>query len=213
MAKETMAIVRPRKGNVVFNAEERWIILGGPITEETATWFSKFFIRTHTLNKDWRKPIIVFIDSKGGDAIASLQIHSMLRASILPTTTIVVKKAYSGALTISQGGSVRKTLPGAKMAIHETNYSPPKEQGHNFGDLFLMSDKCLRVNNFSCRVFSQRTKLGLKKISQFLYENETFTAEEAKKYNFVDEIIKPDKEMQTIYSQKVKKFKKKKKKN
>ncbi len=183
------ATFQPKKGNVIFNPKERWIKLSGTITQATASEFARFLVLTHALSSDWRKPIMVLIDSKGGDAVASQLIYYILANSPSPVTTCVEGKAFSGAFTIVQAGYKRLIYKNAILSFHWPVFDFLRDENCNIEELDLIREKIRRLNNHLYRIFRRRSGLPMAKVKQFFREDKVLTAKKAKKYNLVDDIV------------------------
>lgn len=181
-----MAIVKPKKGNVIFDVEGRWIKILGEIVPETAYWFNKFLYNTNVRNY---APVHILIDSIGGDAEAGFLIHAMLFSSVAPAITVITKKAYSTAFIISQAGYKRKIYKDGIVALHESYFNFKRDCHFNGSQLREFATNLEINDKYACRLVSQSSKMPLKIINQFFREGKILTAKEAKRLNLVDEII------------------------
>ncbi len=185
-----MKTVKPKRGNVVFNTKERWIMLFGRISKDTAMQFARFIVETQEVTDDWSKPISVFINSIGGDSMATNLIYYMLANLPSSVITIIVKKANSGAFIISQAGSRRMMKAGATLRFHWAVYHFNKDEVYDVEELDFLSDDAKRINEQLFRIVAEKSGLGRERIKEFFRQNRTLTADQAKEYNLIDEIYK-----------------------
>lgn len=179
----------PKKGNVIYNIKERWIKIFGTINQATAGEFAKFLILSHACNPDWRSPILVLIDSRGGDAVASWLIYHMIANSFSPVVTVAEKKVYSGALTIFQAGSRRLILKRAELMFHWAEFRFLKNEDCDIERVEQLKHKLDRVNDYLYRVYRRRSGLAASMIRKFFREGKVLTAKEAVRHNLADEIV------------------------
>lgn len=70
-----------------------------------------------------RKPIIVAIDSPGGDLDLSFALADVLRASVTPVHTLGLSSVMSGAFIAFLGGKKRFLLPHTQILCHQGSAS------------------------------------------------------------------------------------------
>ncbi len=181
-----MAVCKPKKGNVIFSVEDRWLKLFGPIDQATVRWFAKFIHATNLANY---APICIFIDSVGGDANATLVIHSMLYNSLAPAITVVGRKARSGAFIVFQAGRKRMMCRKSELAFHWSEFEMRKGYMLDLDKLRAMADNLSATNKRFYRIIKSRTGLPMETVKKFFAEGKVLTAMEAKKFNLADEIL------------------------
>lgn len=93
--------VKTKRGSVVFDARARFVGLSGEISQETATAVGKFFNSVHRLTDDWEKPVKVFINSYGGDSVASFHVYQIIKSSFLPVETIGMCRIFRSRMKLS----------------------------------------------------------------------------------------------------------------
>ena len=100
------------------NPEERTLLLEGPIAEES--WYgdevTPAVFREELFSADG--PIVISVNSPGGDTIAASQIYTMLREYPGDVTVKITGIAASAASVIAMAGAKVCMSPTAMMMIH-----------------------------------------------------------------------------------------------
>ena len=100
------------------NPEERTLLLEGPIAEES--WYgdevTPAVFREELFSADG--PIVISVNSPGGDTIAASQIYTMLREYPGDVTVKITGIAASAASVIAMAGTKVCMSPTAMMMIH-----------------------------------------------------------------------------------------------
>ena len=100
------------------NPEERTLLLEGPIAEES--WYgdevTPAAFREELFSADG--PIVISVNSPGGDTIAASQIYTMLREYPDDVTVKITGIAASAASVIAMAGTKVCMSPTAMMMIH-----------------------------------------------------------------------------------------------
>lgn len=139
---ENMQLPSPELVNYYRDAEERVFYIDDQI-DENLLELSKEIIRFNRLDKDIpveeRKPIKIFIDTPGGDVIATWSFIRIVEISKTPVYTINMCCAYSAGADILAAGHKRFAMPGTSVLIHSGScyYGGTQEQAASmkkFGD-------------------------------------------------------------------------------
>ncbi len=133
-----------------------------------------------------RKPIKIYIDSNGGDLIATLTMVDAIKLSRTPVWTINIGAAYSGGFFTFIAGHKRFTYPHASFLYHEGSTSNVGDAGkfQNFAEFYKKQLSILK-----------EITLKYTKISPELYEEKRrddwwIDSNEAIELGIADEIIK-----------------------
>lgn len=141
-AVENMQLPSPELFNYYRDAEERVFYIDDQI-DENLLELSKEIIRFNRLDKnipvEERKPIKIFIDTPGGDVIATWSFIRIVEISKTPVYTINMCCAYSAGADILASGHKRFAMPGTSVLIHSGScyYGGTQEQAESmkkFGD-------------------------------------------------------------------------------
>lgn len=152
------------------------------------------------LNSVNSEPIKLFIDSCGGSGDVAQLVSDNVRNSVAPIHGIVIGVAYSAGFTILQACHWRLAYPNAKLMFHGGSLTIPVDSVMNaeFNSPATIELKKSQVSRLKKRISSFRKEMKkiarrsgqpLKKIKKWWQVERHFTAKEAKKFGFIDEII------------------------
>lgn len=167
----------------IFGQEFRKIYLFGEIGDDN----SKEII-TAILDND-KKPILIFINSPGGDVDSGIAIINAMYWSKKEIYTIALGGVYSMAFHIFICGKGRYALPNSLFMIHDAKYD---FSGYNsltdIEDLLIIEKKIQK--NLNEDIF-KKTKIPKKIINSYLKRKRDLylTPEDGLKYQFIDDIF------------------------
>tara|TARA_Y100001978_G_C23698965_1_gene439509 strand:- start:1383 stop:2015 length:633 start_codon:yes stop_codon:yes gene_type:complete len=165
--------------------ENRIIFLQGEIHDGNANELVMKMLYLQSENR--RKDINFYINSPGGSVSSTLAIYDTMQILSCPVTTFCVGLAASGGAVLLAGGSEGKRfiLPHAKVMIHQ----PYGQVGGQVSDIEIQADEILKTRDVLNKVLSEHTGQKIKKIAEDTDRDFYMSAEDAKKYGIVDEII------------------------
>lgn len=165
--------------------ENRIIFLQGEIHDGNANELVMKMLYLQSENR--RKDINFYINSPGGSVSSTLAIYDTMQILSCPVTTFCVGLAASGGAVLLAGGSAGKRfiLPHAKVMIHQ----PYGQVGGQVSDIEIQADEIIKTRDVLNRVLSEHTGQKIKKIAEDTDRDFYMSAEDAKKYRIVDEII------------------------
>ena len=165
--------------------ENRIIFLQGEIHDGNANELVMKMLYLQSENR--RKDINFYINSPGGSVSSTLAIYDTMQILSCPVTTFCVGLAASGGAVLLAGGSAGKRyiLPNAKVMIHK----PYGQVGGQVSDIEIQADEILKTREVLNQVLSEHTGQKIEKIAEDTDRDYYMTAEDAKKYGIVDEII------------------------
>ncbi len=165
--------------------ENRIIFIQGEINDGNANELVMKMLYLQSENR--RKDINFYINSPGGSVSSTLAIYDTMQILSCPVTTFCVGLAASGGAVLLAGGSAGKRfiLPHAKVMIHQ----PYGQVGGQVSDIEIQADEILKTRDVLNRVLSEHTGQKIKKIAEDTDRDFYMSAEDAKKYGIVDEII------------------------
>ena len=133
-----------------------------------------------------RVPIKIYIDSPGGDLIATFTMINSIRMSKTPVWTINIGAAYSGGFFTFIAGHKRFAYPLASFLFHEGSTGTSGDAGkfRNFADFYKKE-----LDNLK-KVVLEYTDITEEDYEKHINDDWWFTAEEALKYGICDEITK-----------------------
>ena len=141
--------------------------------------------------EDPEKDIQLYINSPGGDLQAALAIYDAMQYVRCPVRTICVGIAASAAALILAGGAKGKryALPNSRIMIHQ----PWGMVGGQAVDIKIEADEILKLRDRVNEILAHHTGQPKEKIERDTDRNFWMSAEEAKAYGIVDEVIQPRK--------------------
>ncbi len=107
-------------GRLCFNKNSRFISISGIISDKLADEFFNILTGFESLSS--RKPLIIYINSEGGDTYAMFKIYDHIRNSPLPVVTVVAGYASSAGFIIFLAGDLRMAFPNAFLGFHAPTF-------------------------------------------------------------------------------------------
>jgi ATP-dependent Clp protease, protease subunit len=166
---------------------ENIIFLGFPITDDVANVVCAELIHLESENPD--KDINIYINSPGGDINAMFAIYDTMSYIRPDINTICLGQAASAAAVLLAAGTrgKRLALPHSRVIIHQP-YSGAQGQA---SDVELAAKEIMRLKAALEDVLSQHTGQSIEKIQADTDRDFVMTAEQAKEYGIIDEILNP----------------------
>ena len=132
-----------------------------------------------------REPLKIYIDSGGGDLMATFTIIDAIKMSKTPVWTINIGMAYSGGFFIFLAGHKRFCYKNASFLFHEgsTGTFGDANKFNNWADFYKRVLKRLKEHTLEC------TKITEEEYERHVKDDWWFLAEEAIEYGVCDEIV------------------------
>lgn len=169
--------------------ENRIVFLQGEIYTGNANELVMKLLYLQSENR--RKDIHFYINSPGGDVVATLAIYDVMQILTCPIATYCVGQAASGAAVLLAGGTKGKrfALPNARVMMHQ----PYGGVGGQVSDIEIQAEEMLRNRAVLNDILAKHTGQPLEKIARDTERDFFMPAEAAKAYGVVDDITrKPD---------------------
>jgi ATP-dependent Clp protease protease subunit len=153
--------------------------------------------------EDSTKDIDLYINSPGGSVVDGLAIYDTMQLIKPQVSTICVGLAASmGAVLLAGGASGKRyALPNSKVMIHQ----PWGGFRGQASDIEIHAREMLATKRRLNEILAKHTGQDIKKIEKDTDRDNFLSAEEAKKYGLIDQIIEPDEskaiENLTLYGQ------------
>lgn len=172
--------------------EDRIIFLSDPITDETASLVVAQLLFLEA--KDPDKDIQLYIDSPGGSITAGMAIFDTMNYIKCDVSTICIGMAASmGAFLLSAGTKGKRfALPNSEVMIHQPLISGGGLSGQTT-DIKIYSDHLVKTKEKMNTILAELTGQTYKKISADTERDNFMTAQEAKDYGIIDEVIATNK--------------------
>ena len=168
--------------------KDRIIFLGGPVTDDVANLVvaQMLFLEAEDPEKD----IFLYINSPGGSISAGMAIYDTMQYIRADVHTICVGLAASmGAFLLTAGAKgKRQALPNAEILIHQPLIGGGGISGQAT-EIEIHAKHLLRVKERMNRILAERTGQTIERIEADTDRDRYMTAEEAKEYGLIDEVL------------------------
>jgi ATP-dependent Clp protease protease subunit len=165
---------------------ERIIFIGTPIDDHIAslTIAQLIFLEAEDSDKD----INLYINSPGGSVTAGLAIYDTMKYIKPDVATICVGMAASmGAILLAGGAAGKRTsLPNAKILIHQPWIGGLQGQT---SDIEIHAKEMLKTRDTLYKILAEHTGKSLEQITKDCDRDYFLSAQEAKDYRIVDNIL------------------------
>ena len=165
--------------------KERIIFLGGPIDDSVANVVvaQMLFLESEDPDKD----IHLYINSPGGVVTAGLAIYDTMQYIKPAVSTICIGQAASmGSILLTAGAKGKRyALPHARIMIHQPLGGA---QGQST-DIQIQAKEILRLREVGNHILARHTGQDEKKINVDTERDNFMSAEEAKAYGLIDEVV------------------------
>ncbi|MCL4386418.1 MAG: ATP-dependent Clp protease proteolytic subunit [Actinobacteria bacterium] len=185
-----MVIEQTNRGERSFDIysrllKERIIFLGTAIDDNIANVVMAQLI--HLEAEDPEKDIQIYINSPGGVVTAALAIYDTMQFIKSKVSTICIGQAASAAAVLLLAGEKGKRfiLPNARVLLHQPSGGI---EGTTI-DIEIHTKEMIRIKDALNKIIANHTGQDIKKIAKDTERDFILTAEEAKAYGIVDEII------------------------
>jgi len=169
--------------------KERIVFLAGPITDSLANAIIAQLLLLAA--QDSKKDIQLYINSPGGLVTAGLAIYDTMQYIKPDVSTVCVGMASSMAAVLLAAGAKGKryALPNAEMMLHQV-------AGGTTGpavEIKIAARQILKIKDRLNKILAKHTGQPLEKIEKDTDRDFYLSAEEAKKYGLIDQVIKTKK--------------------
>ena len=164
---------------------ERIIFLGTPIDDQIANLIVAQLL--HLESEDPDKDISIYVNSPGGSVYSGLAIYDTMQFIRPDVQTICVGIAMSmGALLLGGGAEgKRMALPNAKILIHQVSSG---FQGQAT-DIEIQAREIIGIKRRLEEIIAKHSGQDLEKVSRDMERDYFMSAEEAKEYGIIDQVI------------------------
>lgn len=165
--------------------KDRIVFLGTPINDEVANLViaQLLFLESEDPDKD----IHLYINSPGGLVTSGLAIYDTMQFLKAPVSTICVGQAASmGALLLAAGRKGKRyALPNSRIMIHQ----PSGGAQGQASDIEIHAREILKMRERLNQILAKHTGQNTDRIEKDVDRDRFMSAEEAKEYGLVDEVI------------------------
>ena len=166
--------------------KENIIFLGTPIDDTIANLVCAQMLFLEAENPD--KKIDLYINSPGGDITALFAIYDTMKYIKPDVSTLVMGQAASAAAVLLLAGAPGKryALPHSRVLLHQPHGGA---QGQAV-DIEIQAKEILRYRRLLDELIAEHTGQSLEKVGKDTDRDFILTAEEAKNYGVVDDILR-----------------------
>jgi ATP-dependent Clp protease protease subunit len=167
--------------------KERIVFLGSPINDQVAN--SIIAQMLFLASQDSKKEIQFYINSPGGVLTSALAIYDTMQYIKCPVSTVCVGSAASGAAVLLAAGAKGKrfSLPNAQILIHQVAVSGIGGQAI---EVQIAAKEILRLKEKVSKILAKHTGQPLERVERDTDRDYYLSAQEAKEYGIIDEVIK-----------------------
>jgi ATP-dependent Clp protease protease subunit len=164
---------------------EHIILLGTPIDDTVANLVCAQLLFLQYENAD--RDISLYINSPGGDITALFAIYDTMQLVKNPISTWCYGQAASAAAVLLAAGATgkRHALPHSRILMHQ----PYGGVGGQASDIEIQAKEILRMREMLEQILADHTGQTLERVHRDTDRDFIMSAEEAKEYGIIDEII------------------------
>jgi ATP-dependent Clp protease protease subunit len=166
--------------------EERIIFLGVQIDDASANDVIAQLIALESMDPD--RDITMYINSPGGSVTSMMAIYDTMQFVQPQIQTVCIGQAASAAAVLLAAGTQdkRMALPNARILLHQ----PATEGGYGqSSDLEIQAREILRMRSSMERIIARHSGRDEEQVRRDVERDKFFSAEEAKEYGLVDDVL------------------------
>jgi ATP-dependent Clp protease protease subunit len=165
--------------------KERIIFLGTPIDDTVANLIMAQLL--HLEAEDADKDINLYINSPGGEITGLFAIYDTMQFIKPEIATYCMGQAASAAAVLLAAGTrgKRHSLPHARILIHQ----PYGGAAGQAADIEIQAKEITRMRELLERVLAHHTGQPIEKVSKDTDRDFIMSADDAKEYGIIDEVI------------------------
>ena len=165
--------------------KERIVVLGTPITDQISNLIVAQLL--YLAREDPTKPIRLYINSPGGQVYSGMAIYDTMQQIECPVSTVALGFTASFGTVLLTAGTkgMRYALPNATIHMHQ----PLGGAQGQASDIAIQANEILRLRKSLNEIISAHTGQTIEKIENDTDRDIFLSAEEAKEYGLVDEVL------------------------
>lgn len=169
--------------------KERIVFLAGPISDVVAN--SVIAQILFLASKDAKKDIQIYINTPGGSVTAGLAIYDTMEYVSCPISTVCIGLAASMGATLLAAGAKGKrfALPNAEVLLHQVAGGVTGEAV----EIEIIARQIIKIKDKLNKILAQHTGQPLEKLEKDTDRDFYLSADEAKEYGIIDEVIRTKK--------------------
>ena len=167
--------------------KDRIVFLGSPVDDGVANSLVAQFLFLQS--QEPKKDIDFYINSPGGIISAGLAIYDTMQMLSCDVRTYCIGQAASmGAVLLAAGAPGKRfALPTARIMIHQ----PAGGSEGSAMDIHIQAQEIMRMRELLNQILARHTGKDVETISRDSDRDKFMSAQEAKDYGLVDEVLTP----------------------
>lgn len=172
--------------------KDRIIFLGGPIGDTVANLVIAQILFLES--QDPKKDIRLYINSPGGSVTAGMAIYDAMQYVKPDIETVCLGMAASmGAFLLLAGSKGKRfALPNSEVLLHQVHIAGGGIEGQAV-EIEIAAKQIMKTKAKMNQIIAKHTSQTLSKIEKDTDRDFWLTADEAKEYGVIDEVIKKNK--------------------
>lgn len=165
---------------------DRVVFLGEEVTDASANTVIAQLLHLESVDPD--KDISLYINSPGGSVSAGLAIYDTMQFIKPDVSTICIGMAASmGAVLLAAGAEGKRfALPNSTIMIHQPSGGAQGKET----DIAIMAEFMSKTRKQLNKILADHTGQPIETIQEDTEKDNFMTAEEAKAYGLVDDVVK-----------------------
>ena len=165
--------------------KERIIFVSGPVHDGMATLIVAQLLFLEAENPS--KEIAMYINSPGGVVTSGLSIYDTMQYIRPKVSTLCIGQAASmGSLLLAAGETgMRYSLPNSRVMVHQPSGGFQGQES----DIALQAKEILELKERLNKIYVKHCGQSLKKVEAALDRDNFMTAEAAKEWGIIDQIV------------------------
>ena len=166
--------------------KDRILFIAGPITDIVAN--STIAQMLFLANQDPKKDIQLYINTPGGSVTAGLAIYDTMQYVKPAISTVCVGMAASMGATLLAAGTHGKrfALPNSEILLHQVAGGVSGEAV----EIEITARQIIKIKSKLNKILAKHTSQSLTKLEKDTDRDFYLSAEEAKEYGIIDQVIK-----------------------
>jgi ATP-dependent Clp protease protease subunit len=171
--------------------QDRIVVLGTDVNDEIANYITAQLL--YLEGQDKEKTIWLYINSPGGSVTAGMAIYDTMQFVEPEVGTICMGLGASmGQFLLSAGAKGKRyALPHARIMMHQ----PSGGFQGQASDIKIQAEQMIYIKRLMAERIAEHTGQTVEQIEEDSERDRWFTAEQAKEYGIVDDVIKRRLEM------------------
>ncbi|MEU8014684.1 ATP-dependent Clp protease proteolytic subunit [Micromonospora parva] len=187
---------QPTFGDHVFERllRERIVFLGTEVTEESANQICAQILLLAAEDAD--RDIYLYINSPGGSVSAGMAVYDTMRYVRNDVATLALGFAGSmGQFLLCAGAAGKRyALPHSRIMMHQ----PSGGMGGTASDITIQAENMLHVKRTMQELIAQHSGRTLDEIQRDWDRDRWFTAQQAREYGLIDQVITRAEQLPTL---------------